>query len=142
MAFPVEAFEGDTDYERLVLSSLSGVATDLPPPSTVYDVRGPSLGVTIGVGEAVGGASREQLLGLLRPLALGASYKTLDLLIEHALLGTSGPRRRLNFRDKMHLVQQRRPPNLPQLFNRRTALWDRFAALYVVFEEARHAVTH
>jgi hypothetical protein len=114
-------------------------------PGAIVDVRGqtPGGGKTISVTltETLGAESREEILHSLRPLAFGAAYKVLDLLVEYVLRANGAPTGRLSFAYKAKAAKQR-PAVLPVPLDAHPDLWDRIAALYKAYDDARHAVTH
>jgi len=84
-------FADDTAYERLVLSQLSDVVKiALGQGSATLDIRGPNNLVAIGVHEVVGAGAVQDALRPMQPLAFGAAYKILDLLVE-LVMDLNGP---------------------------------------------------
>jgi hypothetical protein len=142
--FSRDGFADDTDYERFVLDRLGTHRVRVTEPSAIYDRRGMEAGAwntTVTVGTAVAGTRpREELRQSLRPLGFGAAYKVLDMLVEH-VLRANGAKGRLEYEKKKSKITKR-PVSLPTPLDAHPELWDRSAALYGEFLEARHAVTH
>jgi hypothetical protein len=135
-------FAEDTDFERFVLDRLGTHRPRPPEPGSTHDLRGQRPSISIQLGTVVSGEERRQeLLRSLRPLGFGAAFKVLDMLIEHVLRANGASARHLRFSDKRDALTAR-PAQLPVPLDGRPDLWDRLAAVYVAFEEARHAVTH
>jgi hypothetical protein len=63
------------------------------------------------------------------------------MLVEHVLRANGASASRLSFRTKERTLATR-PSLLPTPLDTRSDLWDRLAAVYVAFADARHAVTH
>jgi hypothetical protein len=145
MAFSPSDYSDDTAFERLVLERLGVHRIRIDNPGAIVDVRGQPPGgpktISVTVIATMGAGSRDELLQSLRPLAFGAAYKVLDLLVEHILRTNGAPIGKLTFVYKAKAVKQR-PAVLPVPLDAHLNLWDRIAALYKAYDDARHAVTH
>jgi hypothetical protein len=144
VSFSPTDFADDTDYERYVLDLLGTHRVRPAEPSATYSIRGKAAGhdVAIQLGAVISGAgAREELRKSLQPLGFGATYKVLDMLVEHVLRANRAPAGRLTFEAKLAHVRSR-PSVLPRPLDSRPDLSDRLAALYVGLVDARHAMTH
>ena len=128
----------DTDFECFVLDLLGTHRVGVTEPKYIYDKRG--ITGKLGMAEE-GTQARERLRRSLHPLEFGAAYKVLDMLVQHVLRANGVAAGHLRFKHKTKALE-RRPSTLPAPLDSRPELWDRLAALYTTFQEARHAVTH
>ncbi len=138
-------FDDDTAYERLVLRTIANA--DAPPPGTVFardDLRGEHRELHRGVHASLGGDRVAELRTSLRPLAFGAAYKVLDLLVEMVmrLNGKRSASGRWTFEEKGTFVAAGVPAQRPVSLDRAPDHWGRLAALYLAFVEHRHALVH
>ncbi|MBV8991119.1 MAG: hypothetical protein JO372_21395 [Solirubrobacterales bacterium] len=142
MSFVPADFADDTDLERLTIARLG--AARPKADGHIYDLRGQKRGDPLTIGRtltaSVGFEARDELRQSLQPLAFGASYKIVDMLVEHVLRSNRASGR-LSFAQKTRALGAR-PANLPVPFALHSDLWDRLAKLYLAFQDARHALTH
>jgi hypothetical protein len=134
-------FEEATAFERWALGAL----VPLPaarPHRAVKDIENNAVRVTAGtevVRVYAGGIAEVQVD--LRPLAFGAAWKVIDLLIELALsqagLGTGG---QMTIADKVKQVKKA-VGNCPPLSSD-NALWSALMSVYAGTEEIRHSLVH
>lgn len=142
MPFVRADFADDTDLERLTVARLGAARADAE--GTIYDLRGqkrsdpPRIERTLTA--SVGFDARQELRQSLQPVAFGAAYKIVDMLVEH-VLRSGGASGRLRFAHKTQSLRAR-PASLPVPFASHDDLWDRVAKLYTAFQDARHALTH
>jgi hypothetical protein len=145
MAFRSKDFADDTEFERLVLERLGTYRVKVADADMVYHLGedGPGTrAIHVSLETVIGGAGLvEELRRDLHPLGFGAAYKVLDQLVEHVLRDNGASSGRLTFAAKLKAVTKR-PAKLPKPLDSRPDIWDRLAALYVAFVDARHAVTH
>lgn len=143
--FSASEFADDTDYERFTLDRLGTHRVQIDEPTMIYHAEAnPSGGthVYVKVGAAtMGGAAREDLRSSLQPLGFGAGYKVLDMLVEHVMRANGTTGTRIPFTTK-EAALRKRPGKLPVPLDGRRDLWERLAATYLAFVEARHALTH
>lgn len=138
-------FADDTAYERLVLATI--VDPNEPPRGAVFainDIRanGPP-GLARGVHDSASAGAVESLAARFRPLAFGAAYKILDLVVEMTMRLNGVPcRGRWSFAEKK-AFNRGVPARLPAPLDvAATPYWSRTTRLYSVFEQYRHAVVH
>jgi hypothetical protein len=139
-------FRDDTPYERLVLETI--VDPNKAPPGAVFatnDIRGTgpkSFGR--GMHVSAGSGAVESFAARFRPLAFGAAYKILDLMVEMTmrLNGEPCPGGRWTFTQKIAFIGRGTPAHLPSSLDLAPDLWLRTTRLYVAFEEHRHSVVH
>jgi hypothetical protein len=139
MPFNPADFAADTEFERSVLDCLAILNIRVPEPKYIYSDKKGIIG-KIGMAEE-GTGPREELRVCVRPLLFVASYKVLDMLVEHVLKANTAPSGRLTFEWKRRNVASR-PGMLPTPLNNYLTLWDCLVKLYEVFADARNAVTH
>lgn len=142
MAFLPQDFADDTEFERFVLTSL-GAHRIRPAPGGNFDMRGRAQGAVIELsGIASVGARRvEEFKASLRVLGFGTAYKVLDLLVEYVLRENGAPSKHLDFKDKRKRIGKQQGA-LPVPFDAHREYWDRLAALYGAFLDARHGLIH
>ncbi len=134
-------FEDATAFERWTLEGL----VPLPaarPHSAVKDIENNAVRVMVGTAvlRVYAGAVKEVHVDL-RPLAVGAAWKVLDLLVELALWqGRLGTRRRTTIADKVRLASGAAGQCPP--LSRDVALWRALTGTYVGTEEIRHSLVH
>jgi hypothetical protein len=136
-------FGDDTAYERLVLSQLSDVAKiALGQGSATLDIRGPNNLVAIGVHQVVGAGAVQDALRPMEPLAFGAAYKILDLLVE-LVMDLNGPvTGRRTMKEKQAFARSPIRGPLPSPLGTARQAWERLARLYDKWLEMRHSLVH
>jgi len=138
-------FDDDTAYEMLVLETITTAGQ--APPGTQHardDLRGDHVHFARGVFDTVGAGSVAQVIDRFRPLAFGAAYKIIDILVELVmrLNHEPCPRGRWTFVEKQHYVRTAHPVRLPIPLQVPHSQWPRLGALYDRFLEPRHALAH
>ena len=139
-----DEFDEDTGYERSVLDGLfeAKAQTQSREIEGIYvDLRGTSTVIAETGGASLGGSRRTADVALLRPLAFGAAFKVLDLVVELAHEQVYGPLNRITFNKKMTFVAASGFA-LPQPFDHDRALAQRAGRLYTALEDGRHSVAH
>lgn len=139
MTFDPAEFSDDTDFERFVLERLGARRIQILEPKYIHE-EGNIVGI-LGVAME-GNKALTDLKESLRPLAFGAAYKVLDMLIEHVMRDNKVQNKRMSFSDKSRFLSQPAKRKLPFPLTSEMDLWDRLGILYVAFQEARYAVTH
>jgi hypothetical protein len=135
-------FEESTAFERWTVEALVPLPARTPHGGRVDAVTG---AVTIAVQPAVvrvyAGGLREVPVDL-RPLAFGAAWKVLDLMLELAFrnAGTTAPRGELRIARKKVLARQAHGALVPLTTDR--DLWRTLTSIYVATIEARHSLVH
>jgi hypothetical protein len=134
-------FEESTAFERWTLDALVPLPTTRPHKA-IKDPSAKRVWITLGnaVELEYAGGVREVSVDL-RPLAFGAAWKVLDLLLELAFwnAGTC-PAGRLTISAKQQLARQARGTCPPLTTD--PALWRTLTALYVATTQARHSLVH
>lgn len=124
MSFVPADFADDTDLERLTVARLGAARHEAD--STSYDLRGlkrsDPLRIERTLTASVGFEARQELRQSLQPVAFGAAYKIVDMLVEH-VLRSGGASGRLTFAHKTRVLRAR-PANLPVPFASHPDFWD------------------
>jgi hypothetical protein len=134
-------FEEATAFERWALEGLVPLPASRPH-TQVKDLEQNAVRVAVGtaVVRVYAGGVREVQVDL-RPLAFGAAWKVLDLLLELALsqagLGGVG---RIAIRSKV--AHAKRAAGLCPPLTCHAALWGVLTAVYLATEEIRHSLVH
>jgi hypothetical protein len=132
-------FDDATAFERWALEGL----VPLPaarPHSAVKDIENNVVRVMPGTAivRVYAGGAREVHVDL-RPLAFGAAWKVLDLLVELALSQAGhGVVGRMTFAEKVRLAVHGQCPPLSS----DAVLWEALTATYAATEEVRHSLVH
>jgi hypothetical protein len=136
-------FEESTAFERWTLEAL----VPLPargPHQAVKDPAANKVWITLGdsvtIREYAGGVQEVHID--LRPLAFGAAWKVLDLLLElaYANAGTTASRRWLTIAKKENLARQGHGDLAPLTADR--GLWRTLTSTYAATTQARHSLVH
>jgi len=135
-------FEESTAFERWTLEAL----VPLPPRrphQAVKDAAANHVWITTGtaVVRVYAGGVQEVHVDL-RPLAFGAAWKVLDLLLElaYANAGTTAASGRLTIAKKENLARQGHGTLAPLTTDR--ALWRTLTSTYAATKQARHSLVH
>jgi hypothetical protein len=140
MITTVQEFDESTAFERYVLEAVAPLAPLKAPPGPGgrHDLRTNTVGVALGVVMCGDTTRAEQLEATLKPLAFGAAWKVIDLLIEYALHASPRARGRMPIATKVQYASSGVCPPLSTDGD----VWQRVAKLYEGTEQARHCLVH
>jgi len=135
----------DVAFERLLLGkAVPVVPRDVGTSSGVYDLKNDHMDFAITVHETIGMTLDQAVIKLgIVPLAVGAAWKTIDVLMEYALdaQGHSPKKgRRWTIDEKVKHARQGHGDAPP--LSSDPAVWLRLLGCYAALEEVRHSLTH
>lgn len=138
-------YDEDTAFERLLLERVSPIVPpDIGTATATYDVEKNSMAMATGLQETVGMtlADAVEQLGIV-PLAFGAAWKVIDLLVEYAFAAAGlapGRGTRWTITEKVRLA--RRASGQASPISPDVAVWTRVLTAYAAAEDVRHSLVH
>jgi hypothetical protein len=137
-------FDNDTAFERLLLDRVTPIIPyDIGTASGTYNVHNDAMAVAIGLHDTLGLTLSDAVkqLGIV-PLAFGAAWKVIDLLLEHALAaaGVSPTGGRWTITEKVKHARARAGQASPVSTD--AAIWTPLLVGYAECEQVRHSLVH
>lgn len=138
-------FDDDTAFERLILERVAPITpTDMGTASSTYDVANDAMAHAIGLHETLGMTLPEAVkqLGIV-PLAFGAAWKVIDLLLEHALAAAGhAPSRGVRWTILEKVQHARRGAGQAAPVSPDGSIWAPTLLAYAACEDVRHSLVH
>jgi hypothetical protein len=144
----VKDLQEDTAFEHAVVRAVTPLLGDGDTPTHTIDLRHPSAPTVVRSGDQTGAAEADRLTRALRPLLFGASWKILDLLVEHALAsdGQTPPGRggRWRIDTKAECARAGGLKSVPPFdtVEGGPTTWTAITHLYAGTEQLRHTLVH
>lgn len=141
----VQRLVDDTAFERYVLSKAVPVRVESAVIGGRYHLDGNRLDATVHVTDTVGMSLPQAVEQLgIRPLAFGAAWKVLDLMLETAFeqagLTPDKNRARWTITEKVKLARKGKGTITP--ISTDAEIWNRLLQTYVATEQVRHSLVH
>lgn len=135
----------DISFELLVISRCSPLMDTTQQASATYNMQTNQMLVSMAITDTAGMTLRQAVDKLgMRPLAFGAAWKCLDLLLEHALAADghagSGKAGRWHIAEKIRHAQALHGQAKP--LSSSPDVWKRLTAVYIATEQVRHSLVH
>lgn len=140
----LQDFLGDVDFESYLLQRVAPLMASTAQPVSEYDFEHDRMTQALAATSILGMTLEEAVEKLgIRPLAFGAAWKVLDLLLEYALDAASFQPtrgRRWSIVEKVQHAKQGHGQAAP--LSTYPDIWQRLLASYAATDEVRHSLIH
>jgi hypothetical protein len=132
------------NFESYLLQKVAPLLLSTAQPISTFDIEHDRMTIAAAVSSTLGMTLEEAVERLgIRPLAFGAAWKVIDLLLEHALDAAgfqASAGRRWTISEKVQHALQGDGRAVP--LSNHPDIWRRLLASYAATEEVRHSLVH